>query len=273
MIQRVGGNLTLRRAPAPEASAQLERDGYALLRGALAPELRARLTAEIEAAFAQLPAERGRPDRAEFRYEMLNRSPACQEAVASAAILAAIEPLLGEDCHVIANTAWRNPPSFAGGPWHCDAGPHVPRAEGVPWDERIPYPVFAIGAHLYLRDCPLACGPTAVIPGSHRSGRLAPFDRINDATLSYEGRGAVALEAGAGDVALFVSDAWHRGLPAQPNATGRFFLQVHYARRDIAQRIRTTHDANQLTAETIARIQTPRERKLLGLHTPFFYDG
>jgi ectoine hydroxylase-related dioxygenase (phytanoyl-CoA dioxygenase family) len=112
-----------------------------------------------------------------------------------------------------------------------------------------------------------------VIPGSHRSGRLAPFDRINDATLSYEGRGAVALEAGAGDVALFVSDAWHRGLPAQPNGTGRLFLQVHYARRDIAQRIRTTHDANQLTAETIARIQTPRERKLLGLHTPFFYDG
>jgi ectoine hydroxylase-related dioxygenase (phytanoyl-CoA dioxygenase family) len=273
MIRRIGGNLTLRSEPAPEASRQLERDGYALLCGVLAPELIARLTAEIEAVFARYEPERGRPDRAEFRYEMLNRSAASQAAVANAEILAAIEPLLGEDCHVIANTAWWNPPSFAGGPWHCDAGPHVPRPEGVPWDDRIPYPVFAIGAHLYLRDCPLACGPTAIIPGSHRSGRLAPFDRMNDPTLEYEGRGAVALEANAGDVALFVSDAWHRGMPAQPGATGRLFLQAHYARRDIAQRLRVPSEAHQLSPEAVSRIKTSRERKLLGLHDAFFYDG
>jgi hypothetical protein len=184
MIKRLGGYLTLRTGAAPAASAQLERDGYAVLPGVLEAELIARLTREIEEAFASLPPERGRPDRDEFRYEMLNRSAACQEAVGHPALLAAIEPLLGEDCHVIANTAWRNPPSFGGGPWHCDAGPHVPRPEGVPWDERIPYPVFAIGTHLYLRDCPLACGPTAVIPGSHRSGRLPPFERLNDAARS-----------------------------------------------------------------------------------------
>lgn len=273
MIKRLGGYLTLRSDAPPAASAQLEREGYALLPGALEPTLVARLTREIEDSFERLPPERGRPDRAEFRYEMLNRSAACQEAVAHPAILAALEPLLGEDCHVIANTAWRNPPGFGGGPWHCDAGPHVPRPEGVPWDERIPYPVFAIGAHLYLRDCPLACGPTAVIPGSHRSGRLPPFDRLADASLAYEGHGAVALEARAGDVALFVSDAWHRGLPAQPGGTGRLFLQAHYARRDVAQRIRTTADANQLSSEAIARIRSPRERKLLGLHDPLFYDG
>jgi ectoine hydroxylase-related dioxygenase (phytanoyl-CoA dioxygenase family) len=204
---------------------------------------------------------------------MLNRSAAAQEAVGNAAILAAIEPLLGEDCHVIANTAWRNPPAFGGGPWHCDAGPHVPRPEGVPWDDRIPYPVFAIGAHLYLRDCPLACGPTAVVPGSHRSGRLPPFERMHDPSLSYDGRPPVLLEARAGDVALFVSEAWHRGLPATAEGTGRLFLQTHYARRDIAQRIRTTADAHQLAPEALARIRSSRERKLLGLHAPFFYDG
>ena len=273
MIKRVGGNLTLRAGAASPASEQLERDGYALLRGVLAGGLVERLTAEVGAVFESSPAERGRRDRAEFRYEMLNRSAASQEAVAHAAILAAIEPLLGEDCHVIANTAWWNPPEFAGGPWHCDAGPHVPRPEGVPWDERIPYPVFAIGAHLYLRDCPLECGPTAVIPGSHRSGRLAPFDRMNDMTLDYDGRPAAVLTASAGDVALFVSDAWHRGMPAQPGGTGRLFLQAHYARRDIAQRIRTTADAHQLSSEAVSRVRTPRERKLLGLHDPFFYDG
>lgn len=91
--------------------------------------------------------------------------------------------------------------------------------------------------------------------------------------LSYEGRGAVALEARAGDVALFVSDAWHRGLPPLPGGSGRLFLQAHYARRDIAQRIRTTADANQLSGAALARIRSPREKKLLGLHDPFFYDG
>jgi ectoine hydroxylase-related dioxygenase (phytanoyl-CoA dioxygenase family) len=274
MIRRLGGNLTLRAAEgAPPESAALERDGYAVLRGVLAPRLVERVAAEVERAFESLPAERGRPDRAEFRYEMLNRSSACQEAVGHSAVLAVVEPLLGEDCHVIANTAWRNPPSFGGGPWHCDAGPHVPRPEGLPWDDRIPYPVFAIGAHLYLRDCPLACGPTAVVPGSHRSGRLAPFDRMSDPELSYDGRPPAVLEAQAGDVALFVSDAWHRGLPAQPGGTGRLFLQAHYARRDLAQRLRTTANANQLSPEAIERIRSPRERTLLGLHDPFFYDG
>jgi ectoine hydroxylase-related dioxygenase (phytanoyl-CoA dioxygenase family) len=273
MIRRVGGNLTVRREAAPEASAALERDGYAVLRGVLEPELVAQLTDEIVKAFWTFPPERGRGDKSEFRYEMLNRSPSCQRAVGHSGILSVIEPLLGEDCHVIANTAWWNPADFAGGPWHCDAGPHVPRPEGVPWDERIPYPVFAIGAHLYLKDCPLACGPTAVVPGSHRSGRLPPFDRMNDETLQYDGRPAVALEARAGDVALFVSDAWHRGLPAKPGGDGRLFLQAHYARRDIAQRIRPTVEANQLSPDAVSRIGSPREKTLLGLHSPFFYDG
>jgi hypothetical protein len=48
---------------------------------------------------------------------------------------------------------------------HCDPGPHVPRPAGVEWDDRIPYPVFAIGAHVMLRDCPVVCGPTAVVAG------------------------------------------------------------------------------------------------------------
>jgi phytanoyl-CoA dioxygenase PhyH len=273
MIERVVRNLGLRRKPAPAASAQLEREGWLVLRGAMPQEQIAELAREIARAFETYPPERGRGEKSEFRYEMLNRAPGCQAAVGNPAVLEAIEPLLGDDCHVIANTAWWNPPNFAGGPWHCDAGPHVPRPADVPWDDRIPYPIFAIGAHMYLRDCPLECGPTAVVPGSHRSGRLPPPDRMNDEKLEYEGRGPVVLEARAGDVALFVSDAWHRGLPAKPGGTGRLFLQVHYARRDIAQRIRTTADVNHLSPEAVERIRSPRERTLLGLHSPFFYDG
>ena len=122
---------------------------------------------------------------------MFNRSALAQKAIGRRAILEAIEPLLGEDCHVIANTCWRNPPRDAnthgGGFWHIDAGPHIPRDPDIPWDERIPYPIFAIGAHIYLKDCPIECGPTGVIPGSHKSGRPPPADRFDDVDLTFNG--------------------------------------------------------------------------------------
>jgi hypothetical protein len=275
VIRRRGaGNLgVLDPELAPAASRDLERDGCAVLRAVFLPDEVERLRAEIDAVYAASPAERTRSDADEMRYEMLNRSAACQEAVGHPTILATIEPLLGEDCHVIANTAWRNPTTFGGGPWHCDGGPHVPRPDDVPWDDRIPYPVFAIGAHLYLQDCDEADGPTAVVPGSHRSGRLPPRDRADDPDLSYDGRPPMVLTAAAGDVALFTSDSWHRGIPAGPDGRGRYFLQVHYGRRDIAQRIRTTDECHQLSEEAIRRAGTERARRLIGLHDPYFYDG
>jgi ectoine hydroxylase-related dioxygenase (phytanoyl-CoA dioxygenase family) len=273
MIRRIVKNLGLRSGPAPAASEQLERDGWAVLDGVLDPGEIEALRTEIDGVFEAVGPERSRDDRAEFRYEMLNRSAACQAVIGHPRILEVVEPLLGEDCHVIANTAWRNPPDFGGSLWHCDAGPHVPRPEGVPWDDRIPYPVFAVAAHIMLQDCTEDDGPTAVVPGSHRSGRLAPFDRLKDDDLTYDGRPAVHVTARAGDVALFVSDAWHRGVPARSGGRGRFFLQVHYGRRDLAQRLRTTDVANQLSPEAIARAGDDRARALVGLHDPFFYDG
>ena len=272
MIRRLGKNLTVFNGDAPEESAAIERDGCTLLRGVFTEAEVAELRSEIDAVFDTVAPERVRDDKDEFRYEMLNRSAACQRAIGHPRILAVIEPLLGDDCHVIANTAWRNPPEFPGGFWHSDAGPHIPRPEDVPWDDRIPYPVFAIGAHILLQDCTRADGPTAVVPGSHRSGRLAPFDRMNDVDLTYDGRPPVILEGAAGDVSLFASDSWHRGLPSN-DGQGRYFLQVHYARRDIAQRIRTTDVVNHLSPEAIARADSDRARSLVGLHGPFFYDA
>jgi hypothetical protein len=272
MIRRVGKNLAVLDAEVPPASVELECDGFTVLRRVLTADEVGALTDEIERAFAEGEPERGRADCEEFRYQMLNTGPCSQQLVGHPRILEVIEPLLGSDCHVIANTAWRNPPTFGGGPWHCDAGPHVPRPVDVAWDERIPYPVFAVGAHIVLKDCPVACGPTAVVPGSHRSGRLPPRAQLDDPDLTYDGRPPALLTAAAGDVAMFVSDVWHRGTPAS-GGDGRLFLQVHYGRRDIAQRIRTTAEVNHLTPEAIERATTPRQRQLVGLHDPYFYDG
>jgi ectoine hydroxylase-related dioxygenase (phytanoyl-CoA dioxygenase family) len=282
MLTRIHGYLLPRQEADSAAASQLEAEGFAVLQAAFSGDEVGALRVELEAIYRDYPpdgrsARRSAEEDADFRYEAFNRSALAQRAIGHPAILAAIEPLLGEDCHVIANTCWRNPPaqarSHGGGFWHIDSGPHVPRAADIPWDERIPYPVFAVGAHIYLQDCPVGCGPTGVIPGSHRSGQPPPRDRYDDVLLTWQGRGAVALTARAGDVALFVSDVWHRRLPAGPGDTGRFFLQAHYGRRDIAQRVRPTAEVNHVRDQARERIGSERERRLLGLHENFFYDG
>jgi len=281
MIRRGVPYLEPRTESASAETAQLERDGYTVLRGLLDVDELEALRREVTLIFDRDPPDRrgrGSPeDRAMFRYAMLNRSAAAQRAVANPKLLAVIEPLLGEDCHVIANTAWRNPagqPGAHGGQhWHIDAGPHVPLPEGVRWPADIPHPVFAIGVHLFLQDCAIEDGPTGVIPGSHVSGRPPPASEALDDGLTYEGNGVVPLITRAGDAGLFVSDVWHRRMPTRDGDHGRFFLQIHYGRRDIAQRLLTTAECNQLSAEAIARATTERERRVVGLHPGLFYDG
>ena len=268
----------MRDAPAPVASSQLEREGYAVLRRVLTDAELAAAHAEITGVYeSEPPSGRARVQDDDFRYEMFNKSARAQRLVAHPRILDVIEPLLGEDCHVIANTCWRNPAGgehrHGGGGWHIDAGPHIPRPPGAAWPDAIPYPVFAIGAHIFLEDCPVECGPTAVIPRSHKSGQPPPAEHRADAALTCDGRGALPLTAKAGDVALFVSDVWHRRLPAGEGDRGRFFLQVHYARRDIAQRVKPTADVNHLDEAAAARLRNERERRLFGLHPRGFYDG
>jgi ectoine hydroxylase-related dioxygenase (phytanoyl-CoA dioxygenase family) len=281
MITRASGYLALRDAPATSSSAALQTEGYVILDGVFDQGQLEDLRRDVERVFAEYPADvRGEKAPAEhwnpFRYEMLNRSGPVQAAIGHPRILETIEPLLGEDCHVIANTAWWQPAGnneHGGRFWHIDSGPHVPRPDGVPWDDRIPYPVFAIAAHIFLIDCPLAAGPTGVIPGSHTSGQAPPPGRADDDQLEWQGRKAVPVVASAGDVGLFVSDVWHRRLPPGADHPERMFVQCHYGRRDLAQRIRTTRDVNHLSPEAVARATTPRARRLVGLHPPGFYDG
>ena len=164
MLRRVRGYLLPRKEAAPASSRQLQEEGYTHLQSVFSASELAALIEECDGVYRDYPrdgraANRPPEEDEDFRYEMFNRSPLAQKAIAHPEILATIEPLLGEDCHVIANTCWRNPPretnQHGGGFWHIDAGPHVPRDPGIPWDDRIPYPIFAIGAHLYLKDCPL----------------------------------------------------------------------------------------------------------------------
>ena len=284
MLRRVRGHFEYRSADDSHGAAnELETRGFTLLEQVVEPAAVKALAAEINQVFKDQPrANRAGENRSAdddecFRYAMLNHSALSQQAAANPKILEAIEPLLGEDCHIIANTAWRNPPndksSHGGQAWHIDAGPHVPLPEGVTWPASIPHPVFAIGVHIYLKDCHLKDGPTGVLEGSQLSGAYPPADHSMNDDLTYNGKKVVPLLANAGDVGLFVSDIWHRRMPTASGDSGRFFLQVHYGRRDIAQRIQTTEATNHLSDQAIERAKTTREQTLIGLHKPFFYDG
>jgi ectoine hydroxylase-related dioxygenase (phytanoyl-CoA dioxygenase family) len=282
MLHRVNHRYAIYEGPAPEATLALERHGYAHMRRALAPDAVAALRADILDVYERYPADRragsASPQHAEqFRYEMFNRSPQSQAVAGSRVLLDVVEPLLGDECHIIACTAWRNPPDPSLAPrgqeWHSDAGPHIPRKPGVAWPADIPYPVFAIAVHVFLDDCKLEDGPTAVLTGSHTSGQPPPKEREWDLDLTYEGRAAVPILAEPGDISLFVSDVWHRRLPPKAGGTGRFFLQINYARRDLAQRVRPTSVVNHTTREARARAADERARLLIGLHPERFYDG
>ena len=84
MIRRVGKNLTVL-APdspeVPEASVQLEHDGFAVLRNVLSADEVAALVADADHAFASRGPDRGRRGADEYRYEMLNHSELAHRAI------------------------------------------------------------------------------------------------------------------------------------------------------------------------------------------------
>jgi ectoine hydroxylase-related dioxygenase (phytanoyl-CoA dioxygenase family) len=282
MLRRINDQNWIRECDAPAGALELEQDGYHVLRGEFDERELAVLKFDIERIFETCPPDM-RPGRtstdnaAMFRYEMFNRSLVCQRAIARPNVLAIVDALLGSDCHAINCTAWRNPPGVEHAPWgqewHTDGGPHVPRRRDTPWPAHIPYPIFVIGTHIFLEDVRLEDGPTACVPGSHTSGCIPPHDRVWDLELEYLERRSEPMLARAGDVGFFVSDVWHRRIPPSPQGRGRFFLQTNYGRREIAQRIRTTDVANQVSPEAAARAVTDRERDLIGLHRAVYYDG
>ncbi len=148
----------------------------------------------------------------------------------------------------------------------------MPRPADVPWDDRIPYPVFAIGAHLLLRDCTAADGPTAVVPGSHRSGRLAPADRLTDPDLSYDGRPPVLSRV---EPATWPCSRPMRGTAVhlRPAATAGCSSRCTTRAAISPSGSAPPAEVNHLGAAAIARAVTDRQRTLAGLHQPYFYDG
>jgi len=164
-------------------------------------------------------------------------------------------------CHIINVTGIVADPGDGGQPWHADDMILLPRPADVPWDDRIPFPVYLVTAMYYLVDVDREMGATLVVPGSHKSGR-----KPDSATPSYQGREAEEVIVRAGDCLLFHHLLWHRALPHRGPHT-RFMLQVHYAARFVAPRMLPF--PNHHTPVAFLDRLTPRQQRLMGMHSGF----
>lgn len=189
---------------------QLERDGYAFLRGALSTERIAdalREWTEITSANSEDAAVlTGATGPAYGARNLLDLWPAVVELVRSGAIRDALRAALGADAGVVRVLYFDKPPGHSWAlPWHKDYSlavkEHRPSTRftkptvkaGVP-HVIAPQAVLdrMLTVRIHLDDMTPANGPLRVIPGSHRF-----YDQRND-----EPREAVTLECRAGDALL-----------------------------------------------------------------------
>ncbi len=238
----------------------LQRDGYALLRGIVAVQQVAELRAAIDALQPQHWDYEGLVDHYKC---VFNRDPLWLPYLDPTGVIEPVEALLGADCHVIGQTAWRCHPGFIGAEMHLD---YLPMAlpPACLDDPSFELPAFVCTAQLYLSDIDESLCPTLVIPGSHRAGGAPRADEDQ-----WRGRGAEPVLCQAGDVLLLRSELWHAGSRNTSQRT-RYLLQTHYGRRMVAQKfspyLRWAFNPQVLAA------CTPRERRLLGDHEAAEYD-
>jgi ectoine hydroxylase-related dioxygenase (phytanoyl-CoA dioxygenase family) len=227
----------------------LHQQGFVLLPGVLeAPRIAALRTA-IDALRPIHWDYQGSLDH----YKCLfNRDPFWLSYLDLPQVIELAEAALGEDCHVIGQTAWRCHPGFVGSALHLD---HLPMA----------LPPSLLDDPTYLDDIDAELAPTRVIPGSHRAGRPPAAGERH-----WRGREPEPIFCRAGDLLFFRSELWHAGSPNLSRTRSRYLLQIHYGRRMVAQKF-SPYLHFRFDPAVLAAC-TPRQRRLLGDHAEAEYD-
>jgi hypothetical protein len=194
---------------------------------------------------------------------VFNRDPFWLSFLDRDGVIDIAETALGQDCHIIGQTAWRSHPGHRGVGLHLDYLPMEWPSPGVP--DAIRVPMFLCTAHFYLSPQTEALCPTYVIPGSHRSGRKPSPEEGH-----WNGRLPQPVLCEAGDVLFFRSDLWHKGSNNQTFDQVRYLLQVHYGRREMAQHFAPFLEWR-FNPKVLASCNA-RQRRLLGDHLQGAYD-
>ncbi len=240
----------------------LARDGYAHLGQVLAADEVAALRGAVErkAVDPRILADeagdhiRGISLMRMFEYDSVFRDLIEREPFASLA-----EAVLGDDCHVMSQNALIYGEGQGGG-WHVDDALQFPLPEGADGhDPERPPPCLVMQIFTPLTDMDPQAGCTQVVPGSHLSGRRP--DAGYDPT--FNGRGAVSIEAKAGEAYLFNNQIWHQG-SKNHSSKPRILGGVTYARRFIAQRFYPFVDYQM--PDHVWEGASPRLQRFLGRH-------
>jgi hypothetical protein len=240
----------------------LNTDGFALIPGVLTPSD----IHDIRSAIDRLtPFHWDVTGEIDHYKCVFNRDPLWLRYLDVPGIIELAEAAMGQDCHIIGQTAWRCHPGFVGVGVHADY-----LVMGLPeeWldDPRFELPMQICTVHYYLNDITEDLCPTKVIPGSHKSGRY-PQRRHE---TSWRGKGAEAVLCKAGDALFFRSELWHSGSANLTTDQTRYLLQVHYSRRMVAQKF-SPYIEWRFNPEVISAC-TARQRRLLGDHAQAAYD-
>ena len=215
-----------------------DRDGYAILPGAVTPaevaELRAEALricrGELGAVAGIEPGPPGEPDEEVIRrYACIHfphkLSPVMRRALAHPAVVDALTQVIGPDVKAMQSMLFTKGEGKPGQAWHQDEF-------FIPTRDR-----SLTAAWIALDDATVENGCLWVLPGSHRPGVIYPdrdqddprFDCTAEAyDFPYSAADEVPVEVTAGSVVLFNGYLLHRSLPNTARSGLRRALVNHY---------------------------------------------
>ncbi len=233
---------------------QLDRDGFVVLPGLLAPGFLRRLVERIE----EIYRSEGEAAGSEFKQEpgarrlanLVDKGEVFQAAIAMPEILEAMEFVLGPRFKLSSlNARSALPRSDCRQPLHADTGAVI--------DEKGSWVCNSIWM---LDDFTPENGAFRVVPGSHLFGKL-PGDALDDPYAPHPDE--VLVTGAAGTVVILNAHAWHGGT-ANRTSRARRALHAFYTRWDKPQQ---QYQKELLRPETQARL-SPTLRRLLALDDP-----
>lgn len=204
-----------------EQLAQLDRDGYLALPGAIADDRRARLLAAIDRLAQRVDAGELPPHQpgAQFYRDLMLHDEAFVELMLDPLNVGAARTMLGPQVRLRGMTCRDNRAATGGNPgfgWHIhQRGASEPQP---PWWS----PLHGLDCLHYLDGLDASTGAVAVVPGSHRQPQLAlALDQADHP-------GQQVLELPAGSLLLMHPNTYHRSLPAASSAARRRLVIVSF---------------------------------------------
>jgi ectoine hydroxylase-related dioxygenase (phytanoyl-CoA dioxygenase family) len=205
---------------------QLDRDGYLPLPNMLSAELLDRIRTRIDELIALEGEDAGKEVHQEAGTirlsDLINKDPVFEVCFTHPRLLAAMNHVLGGDLKLSSLNFRSALPGSGNQALHADWGSPVAAGD-----------YYVCNSAWLLDDFTEANGATRVVPGSHRSGKMAKEALADPAATQPD---EVLLIAPAGTAVVFNSHAWHGGTLNRTDRPRRV-LHCYFARRDQKQQL------------------------------------